>query len=62
VGKAASIAEPEKYKFIKDFDWTGLDRGCDGQLATTENIIDGPEFSKKLDSIIRAAQSKLSRE
>jgi hypothetical protein len=62
MGQAATLAEPEKYKHIKDFDWTGLDRGCDGQLTTTERLIDGSEFSTKLDRVIRAAQLRLSRE
>jgi hypothetical protein len=35
-------------------------RGCDGQLARTEQLIDGPEFSKSLIQVISVARQKLA--
>ncbi|KAL4983900.1 fibronectin type III domain protein [Aspergillus falconensis] len=58
VAKAAVLADPD-YAWLKDFDWDSTGRGCDGQLARTENIIKGVAFSKKLDSVIAAAKRKL---
>ncbi|EPS26948.1 hypothetical protein PDE_01888 [Penicillium oxalicum 114-2] len=57
--KAASQLDP-KFAWASSVDWDSLGVGCAGQLAQTQAIIEGSEFSKSLDSVISAAKSKLA--
>lgn len=59
--KAASQLDP-KFAWASSVDWDSLGVGCAGQLAQTQAIIEGSEFSKSLDSVISAAKSKLASE
>ena len=59
LGKAKASTD-SRLEWAKDINWDETTRGCEGQLARTEQLIDGPEFGKKLIEVISAARQKLA--
>lgn len=59
MAKAAAIANT-KYSWISDVDWNKLALGCEAQLARSKQLVDGKEFSDKLNAVLSAAKSKLA--
>jgi hypothetical protein len=59
--KLIALAD-EQYAWAKDWDWDRLSRGCGGQIEHTRALIQGNDFSKKLDQVLTAAKKKLAKE
>ncbi|KAK2761656.1 hypothetical protein FQN54_001484 [Arachnomyces sp. PD_36] len=60
VAKAAAFDKEFAWAF--DFDWDSLGRGCEAQLAHSRSLIDGEDFSKKLDEVLEATKPKLAED
>ena len=58
VAKLAALLD-KQYWWADGYDWDALARGCEGQLARSETLVESTEFSKNLDSVIAAAKAKL---
>ncbi|KAF5635566.1 integrin alpha n-terminal [Fusarium sp. NRRL 25303] len=59
--KLIALAD-EQYAWAKDWDWDRLARGCGGQIQYTRSLIQGNDFSKRLDQVLTAAKKKLAKE
>lgn len=59
VGKIAELLEEEWAKWV---DLDALSRGCQSQLETSRGIIEGLDFSERLDTLLEAAKKKLAPE
>ena len=62
--KAAILADDitpgqEIPAFIRDADWDAAARGCEGQLAYSESLIEEKTFRENLDAVLQAAIGKL---
>ncbi|QIW96307.1 hypothetical protein AMS68_001825 [Peltaster fructicola] len=58
LGTIASLTE--KFDWAKNFDWSTLSRGCEGQLQITEALIQDPSFQQKIERVIAGARLKLA--
>jgi hypothetical protein len=60
VAKLAAL--DKNFDWAGGYDWDALGRGCDAQLDRSQAIIDSPQFSSSLDSVLSAAKGKLASE
>ncbi|KAJ6439023.1 Lipase 1 [Purpureocillium lavendulum] len=59
---AAKLAALDKnFDWAADYDWDALGRGCEGQLARSQALIESPSFSQKLDAVLDASKKKLAK-
>jgi len=59
VAKAAAIVNT-KFSWLSNINWDNLALGCEAQLARSKQLIEGHEFSDKLNAVLSAAKSKLA--
>lgn len=60
VAVAQAAALTKEFGWAKDYDWSRLGRGCDGQLDRSKSLISSSTFSSSIDSVLSAAKLKLA--